>query len=94
MCYFLADLAYETLTVKLGDEAPATFAEVLHKTKKVIDDKELLRTKTSWIEKKSDQKKQIIKKKGKSVSNSKDKESSSQPSYGPSDHRSSDAGFG
>ncbi|XP_022159160.1 uncharacterized protein LOC111025585 [Momordica charantia] len=37
MCYFLTTLADETLTVKLGEEAPSTFAEVLQKAKKVID---------------------------------------------------------
>ncbi|XP_022152367.1 uncharacterized protein LOC111020111 [Momordica charantia] len=40
MCYFLTGLADETLTMKLGEEAPATFAEVLQKAKK-IDQKKL-----------------------------------------------------
>ncbi|XP_022150613.1 uncharacterized protein LOC111018708, partial [Momordica charantia] len=46
MCYFLTGLADEALTVKLGEKAPTTFAEVLQKAKKVIDGQELLRTKT------------------------------------------------
>ncbi|XP_022145827.1 uncharacterized protein LOC111015187 [Momordica charantia] len=75
MCYFLTGLADETLTVKLGDEAPATFAEVLQKAKKVIDGQELLRTKTGRLKKQIDQKK-LSQEKRKSDSKSKDNGSS------------------
>ncbi|XP_022154846.1 uncharacterized protein LOC111022006 [Momordica charantia] len=57
MSYFLIGLADETLTIRLGEEAPVTFAEVLQKAKKVIDGQELLRTKTGRPEKQVDQKK-------------------------------------
>ncbi|XP_022144033.1 uncharacterized protein LOC111013825 [Momordica charantia] len=36
MCYFLTGLADETLTVKLEEEAPTTFSEVLQKAKKAL----------------------------------------------------------
>ncbi|XP_022150385.1 uncharacterized protein LOC111018561 [Momordica charantia] len=79
MCYFLTGLADETLTVKLGEEAPATFAEVLQKAKKVIDGQELLRTKTGRPEKQIDQKK-LNQEKRKVDSKPKDKGSSSSVS--------------
>ncbi|XP_022150100.1 uncharacterized protein LOC111018362 [Momordica charantia] len=79
MCYFLTGLADETLTVKLGEEARATFAEVLQKAKKVIDGQELLRTKTGRPEKQIDQKK-LSQEKRKADSKSKDKGSSSSGS--------------
>ncbi|XP_022159079.1 uncharacterized protein LOC111025521 [Momordica charantia] len=88
MCYFLTGLADETLTVKLGEEAPATFAEVLQKAKKVIDGQELLRTKTGRPEKKIDQGR-AGKDKGKADSKSKDKGSSSSSSQ--ADYRRSDS---
>ncbi|XP_022152362.1 uncharacterized protein LOC111020105 [Momordica charantia] len=76
MCYFLTGLADETLTVKLGKEAPATFAEVLQKVKKVIDGQELLQTKIGRPEKQIDQKKPSQEKR-KAESKSKDRGSSS-----------------
>ncbi|XP_022159250.1 uncharacterized protein LOC111025663 [Momordica charantia] len=79
MCYFLTGLADENLTVKLGEEAPATFAEVLQKAKKVIDGQELLQTKTDRPEKQIDQKK-LNQEKRKADSKSKDKGSSSSGS--------------
>ncbi|XP_022152854.1 uncharacterized protein LOC111020479 [Momordica charantia] len=79
MCYFLTGLADETLTVKLREEAPATFAEVLQKTKKVIDGQELLRTKTGRPEKNIDQGR-AGKDKGKADSKSRDKGPSSSSS--------------
>ncbi|XP_022155128.1 uncharacterized protein LOC111022267 [Momordica charantia] len=87
MCYFLTGLADKTLTVKLGEEAPATFAEVLQKAKKVIDGQELLRTKTGRPEKKIDQRR-VGKDKGKAYSKSRDKgpsSSSSRADYQRSD---------
>lgn len=68
MCYFLTDLTDQTLTIRLGEEAPATFAEVLQKAKKVIDGQELLKTKISRTNKKSDQKKSSRLEKGNSYS--------------------------
>ncbi|XP_022158303.1 uncharacterized protein LOC111024817 [Momordica charantia] len=79
MCYFLTGLADETLTIKLGEEAPATFAEVLQKAKKVIDGQELLRTKTSRPEKQIDQKK-LSQEKRRTDVRSKDKRPSSSSS--------------
>ncbi|XP_022147771.1 uncharacterized protein LOC111016626 [Momordica charantia] len=79
MCYFLTGLADETLIVKLGEEAPATFAEVLQKAKKVIDGQELLQTKTGRPEKKIDQGRTGMDK-GKADSKSKDKGPSSSSS--------------
>ncbi|XP_022158414.1 uncharacterized protein LOC111024904 [Momordica charantia] len=79
MCYFLTSLADETLTVKLGEEAPTTFVEVLQKAKKVIDGQELLRTKTGRPEKQIDQKK-LSQEKRKADSKSRDKGSSSSAS--------------
>ncbi|XP_022148920.1 uncharacterized protein LOC111017470 [Momordica charantia] len=69
----------QTLTVKLGEEAPATFAEVLQKAKKVIDGQELLRTKTGRPEKQIDQKK-LSQEKKKADSKYRDKGSSSSAS--------------
>ncbi|XP_022157797.1 uncharacterized protein LOC111024417 [Momordica charantia] len=88
MCYFFTGLADETLTVKLGEEAPSTFDEVLQKAKKVIDGQELLRTKQVRTNKRSNQKKPGGQEKGKSDSKSKDKGSSPQ---GRSDYRRSDS---
>ncbi|XP_022156088.1 uncharacterized protein LOC111023060 [Momordica charantia] len=79
MCYFLTGLADETPTVKLGEEALATFAEVLQMEKKFIDGQELLRTKTDRPEKQIDQKKSSQDKR-KADSKSKDKGSSSSNS--------------
>ncbi|XP_022151719.1 uncharacterized protein LOC111019634 [Momordica charantia] len=76
MCYFLTTLADETLTVKLEEEAPATFVEVLQKAKKIIDGQELLRTKTDRPEKKIDQGR-ASKDKGKTDSKTRDKGPSS-----------------
>ncbi|XP_022154405.1 uncharacterized protein LOC111021682 [Momordica charantia] len=89
MCYFLTGLADETLTVKLGEEAPATFAEVLQKAKKVIDGQELVRTKTGRPEKQIDQRKPSQEKR-KGDSKSKDKGPSSSSSR--ADYRRSDSG--
>ncbi|XP_022153957.1 uncharacterized protein LOC111021344 [Momordica charantia] len=89
MCYFLTGLADETLTVKLGEEAPATFAEVLKKAKKVIDGQELLRTKTGRPERQIDQKK-LNQEKRKADSKSKDKGSSSSVSR--TEYRRSESG--
>ncbi|XP_022155139.1 uncharacterized protein LOC111022280 [Momordica charantia] len=79
----------ETLTVKLGEEAPATFAEVLQNAKKVIDGQELLRTKTDRPEKQIDQKR-LSQKKRKDDSKSKDKGSSSSGSR--TEYRRSESG--
>ncbi|XP_022156024.1 uncharacterized protein LOC111022993 [Momordica charantia] len=89
MCYFLTGLADETLTVKLGEEAPATFVEVLQKAKKVIYGQELLRTKTSRLERQIDQKK-TNQERRKVDSKSKDKGSSS--SGGRTEYRRSKIG--
>ncbi|XP_022152370.1 uncharacterized protein LOC111020115 [Momordica charantia] len=88
MCYFLTGLADETLTVKLGEEAPATFTEVLQKAKKVIDGQELIRIKTGRPEKKID-KGRAGKDKEKTDSKSKDKGPSSSSSR--DDYRRSDS---
>ncbi|XP_022155971.1 uncharacterized protein LOC111022955 [Momordica charantia] len=81
----------EQLKVKLGEEAPSTFVEVLQKAKKVIDGQELLRTKLGLTDKRFDQRKSGGQDKGKSDPKSKDKGSSSQPSKGRSDYRRSDS---
>ncbi|XP_022159327.1 uncharacterized protein LOC111025738 [Momordica charantia] len=86
LCYFLTDLVDETLTVKLGEEAPATFAEVLQKAKKVIDGQELFRTKTGRSEKQIDQKKPSQEKR-KAESKSKDKAEYRRSDSGPSRSR-------
>lgn len=91
ICYFLTGKVDETLTIKLGEESPATFAKVLQKAKKMIDGQELLRTKTGQTEKKSDLKKTSQQEKGKVDSKSKAKGSASQSSQGRSD-RNSDSG--
>ncbi|XP_022134815.1 uncharacterized protein LOC111006997 [Momordica charantia] len=68
ICYFLTGMADETLIVKLGKEAPSTFAEVLQKAKTVIDGQELLSTKLGRTDKRFDQKRSGNQEKGKSDS--------------------------
>ncbi|XP_022158214.1 uncharacterized protein LOC111024750 [Momordica charantia] len=89
MCYFLTGLADETLTVKLGEEALATFAEVLQKAKKVIDGQELLRTKTGRPEKQIDQRRSD---QDKSKTDSKSKDKGPSSSSNRADYRRLDSG--